>query len=141
MGLSIRKGSPVPLFLPAISAIYSSRIALPTPHLTSLTPNLQDVSNLHVRPHNTLKPAHLTRPSTGATGYIGGDVLYALTQSFHSSKITALVRSESKASLITSKYPSVTPVIGDLDSAASITKEVADADVVLRTFNYYKTMI
>jgi len=133
----MRKDSPVHLFLPSIDLVLLSQ-----PLISNLTyHNLQDVSNLHVCPHNTLKPAHLTHPSTGATGYIGGDVLYALTQSFHSSKITALVRSESKASLITSKYPSVTPVIGDLDSAASITKEVAEADVVLRTFNYYKTMI
>lgn len=71
---------------------------------------------------------------TGATGYIGGDVLYALTQAFKSSKITALVRSESKASLITSKFPSVAPVIGDLDSAAQITSEVSESDVVLRMY-------
>ncbi|KAL2834135.1 NAD(P)-binding protein [Aspergillus pseudoustus] len=68
---------------------------------------------------------------TGATGYIGGDVLYALTQAFRSSKITALVRNESKAFLITSKFPSVAPVIGDLDSAAQIASEVSEADVVL----------
>ncbi|PWY82673.1 NAD(P)-binding protein [Aspergillus eucalypticola CBS 122712] len=68
---------------------------------------------------------------TGATGYIGGDVLYALTQAFASCKITALVRSKKKASLITSRFPSVTPVIGDLDSAAQIASEVSEADVVL----------
>ncbi|XRM42714.1 hypothetical protein ABZX51_005925 [Aspergillus tubingensis] len=68
---------------------------------------------------------------TGATGYIGGDVLYALTQALSSCRITALVRSEKKASLITSKFPSVTPVIGDLDSAAQIASEASKADVVL----------
>ncbi|KAL4874366.1 NAD(P)-binding protein [Aspergillus karnatakaensis] len=68
---------------------------------------------------------------TGATGYIGGDVLYALTQTFRSSTIAALVRSESKASLVTSRFPSVTPVIGDLDSTAQIASEASQADIVL----------
>ncbi|KAE8326735.1 hypothetical protein BDV39DRAFT_193347 [Aspergillus sergii] len=69
---------------------------------------------------------------TGATGYIGGDVLFALTQTFRNSNISALVRSESRASQLTNKFPSVTPVIGDLDSTAKITSEASEADVVLR---------
>ncbi|KAB8223364.1 hypothetical protein BDV33DRAFT_200631 [Aspergillus novoparasiticus] len=69
---------------------------------------------------------------TGATGYIGGDVLFALTQAFRNSNISALVRSESRASQLTDKFPSVTPVIGDLDSTAKITSEASEADVVLR---------
>ncbi|OGM51251.1 hypothetical protein ABOM_000003 [Aspergillus bombycis] len=68
---------------------------------------------------------------TGATGYIGGDVLCALTQAFRSCKLTALVRSKEKESLITSRFPSVTPVIGNLDSAAQIASEASEADVVL----------
>lgn len=72
-----------------------------------------------------------TPTRTGATGYIGGDVLYALTEAFRSSKIMALVRNESRASLVTAKFPYVTPVIGDLDSTSQITSEAAEADVVL----------
>ncbi|KAK1145262.1 hypothetical protein N8T08_004415 [Aspergillus melleus] len=68
---------------------------------------------------------------TGATGYIGGDVLYALTEAFRSSKIMALARNENRAALISKKFPTVTPVIGDLDSTTQITNEAAEADVVL----------
>ena len=44
----------------------------------------------------------------------------------------ALVRNESRASLVSNKFPAVTPVIGDLDSTSRITKEASEADVVLR---------
>ncbi|KAB8074225.1 hypothetical protein BDV29DRAFT_156828 [Aspergillus leporis] len=67
----------------------------------------------------------------GATGYIGGDVLYALTQACRTSEISALVRNENRASLTTNKFPSVTPVIGALDSTTQITNEVPKADVFL----------
>lgn len=75
--------------------------------------------------------------STGATGYIGGDVLSTLARAFRGSKISALVRNEARASLITDKFPSVTPVIGDLDSAARISSEASEADVVLRELYVY----
>ncbi|KAB8264257.1 NAD(P)-binding protein [Aspergillus pseudonomiae] len=64
---------------------------------------------------------------TGATGDISGDVLGALTQAFRSCKITALVRSKKKASLITGRFPSVTPVIRNVDSAAEIASEASEA--------------
>ena len=44
----------------------------------------------------------------------------------------ALARNESRAALISKKFPTVTPVIGDLDSTTQITNEAAEADVVLR---------
>lgn len=44
----------------------------------------------------------------------------------------ALVRNESRASLVANKFPAVTPVIGDLDSTTRITREASEADVVLR---------
>jgi hypothetical protein len=122
----IRKVSPSIYFNQFIS--YSSSLQPLISHLTSQSTTCLESSCTSSQSTNTDSS---NTPSTGATGYIGGDALYALTQSFHSAKITALVRSESKASLITSRYPSVTPVIGDLDSAASITKEAAEADVVL----------
>ncbi|KAJ5126392.1 hypothetical protein N7448_005695 [Penicillium atrosanguineum] len=68
---------------------------------------------------------------TGVSGYIGGDVLYGLSKSNLASNIVALVRNESRAACVTEKYPSVTQLIGDLDSAAAIQNEVSQADVVL----------
>lgn len=44
----------------------------------------------------------------------------------------ALARNEERASLITSKFPSVIPVIGDLDSTTQIASKASEADVVLR---------
>lgn len=79
------------------------------------------------------KAVELTIQRTGATGYIGGDVLYGLTQALASSSIVALVRNEARASAVTDKFPSVTPLIGDLDSSTEIRKEVQKADVILRT--------
>ncbi|KNG91603.1 hypothetical protein ANOM_000146 [Aspergillus nomiae NRRL 13137] len=68
---------------------------------------------------------------TGAIGYISGDVLCALPQAFRSCKITALVRSNKKASLITGRFRSVTPVIRKIDSAA----EIAILDICYLTDN------
>ncbi|PLB53292.1 NAD(P)-binding protein [Aspergillus steynii IBT 23096] len=68
---------------------------------------------------------------TGVTGYIGGDVLYGISQALTSSSIVALVRNEARAAAVTEKFPSVTPLIGDLDSTAIIRQEAQEADVVL----------
>lgn len=72
--------------------------------------------------------------STGATGYIGGEVLHRLANSLLATEITALVRNQASAALITTRYPSVSPLIADLDSAKSIEKAASHADVVLREF-------
>ncbi|KAI9931697.1 hypothetical protein ASPWEDRAFT_66430 [Aspergillus wentii DTO 134E9] len=68
---------------------------------------------------------------TGVTGFIGGDVLYGLTQSLASSRITALVRNQGQAAAVTGRFPTVTPLIGDLDSSAEIQQAASEADVVL----------
>ncbi|PWY89197.1 nucleoside-diphosphate-sugar epimerase [Aspergillus heteromorphus CBS 117.55] len=70
---------------------------------------------------------------TGATGYIGGDALYALTSKYPSYSISALVRSPEKAEQVQAQYPSVRVVVGDLDDSALLEKESADADIVLHT--------
>lgn len=49
----------------------------------------------------------------------------------------ALVRNESRASLVANKFPAVTPVIGGLDSTTRITREASEADVVLRISSLY----
>ncbi|KKK24384.1 hypothetical protein P175DRAFT_0497912 [Aspergillus ochraceoroseus IBT 24754] len=67
---------------------------------------------------------------TGATGYIGGDVFYAVTQAHPDWQISVLVRNKEKGAQIASKYPKVRVVYGDLDSAGIIEEEVKNADIV-----------
>lgn len=69
--------------------------------------------------------------STGATGYIGGDVLASVASRFPAASITALVRDTAKAKPITDKYPHVQLQQGDLDSADVIEAAVKDTDVVI----------
>ncbi|KAJ9302782.1 hypothetical protein DTO271G3_156 [Paecilomyces variotii] len=67
---------------------------------------------------------------TGSTGYIGGEVLYVVSQAHPDWEITALVRSKEKAAQITSKFPNVKIAHGDLDSKDLIEEEVKKADIV-----------
>ncbi|KAL2010369.1 hypothetical protein VTN00DRAFT_6176 [Thermoascus crustaceus] len=67
---------------------------------------------------------------TGTTGYIGGDSLYTISQAHPDWELSALVRSKEKAEQLTSKYPKVRVVLGDLDSADIIEEEVKKADIV-----------
>ncbi|KAL8851724.1 MAG: hypothetical protein Q9221_003334 [Calogaya cf. arnoldii] len=69
---------------------------------------------------------------TGATGYIGGDVLYRLQQSnLSKSHISCLVRDAHKAKELSKSYPSVDIIQGDLDDSDLLEKEAKQADVVL----------
>ncbi|KAL5591679.1 hypothetical protein ACKLNR_013162 [Fusarium oxysporum f. sp. zingiberi] len=68
---------------------------------------------------------------TGATGYIGGDVLHTLLKSHPEYKVRALVRDVSKGAAITKSYSQVQLVTGGLDDADVIAQEAQDADVVL----------
>ncbi|KAJ5165309.1 uncharacterized protein N7500_007139 [Penicillium coprophilum] len=70
---------------------------------------------------------------TGATGYIGGDGLFVLAGAHPDWEYSALVRSKEKAAQVTSKYPQIRTVIGDLDSSELIEEEVKNADIV---FNF-----
>jgi hypothetical protein len=72
--------------------------------------------------------------STGATGYIGGDGLFAIASAHPDWQFSALVRSQEKAAQVTSKYPQIRTVIGDLDSSDLIEEEVKNADIVFRMF-------
>jgi nucleoside-diphosphate-sugar epimerase len=71
--------------------------------------------------------------STGATGYIGGDALYAVANTYPDLEITALVRNSDKGAKIAAQYAKVRLVYGDLDSTDLLTKEAANADIVLHT--------
>ena len=70
---------------------------------------------------------------TGATGYIGGDGLFVIANAHPDWQFSALVRSEDKSKQVTSKYPQIRTVIGDLDSSELIEEEVKNADIVFRT--------
>jgi nucleoside-diphosphate-sugar epimerase len=94
-----------------------------------------------------------TLSSTGATGYIGGDVLYMITKAHPDLEITAMVRRKSLASKIEQcthhskirnsdkgakvavQYPNVRLVFGDLENTELLTKEAAQADIVVNTAN------
>ncbi|SCO04396.1 related to nucleoside-diphosphate-sugar epimerase [Fusarium fujikuroi] len=68
---------------------------------------------------------------TGATGYIGGDVLHTLLKSHPEYKVRALVRDASKGAAITKSYSQVQLVTGGLDDTDVIAQEAQEADVVL----------
>ncbi|KAL2274546.1 hypothetical protein FJTKL_03120 [Diaporthe vaccinii] len=72
---------------------------------------------------------------TGATGYIGGDVLASIASQFPTASITALVRDTGKAKPITDKYPHVQLQQGDLDSTDVIEAAVQETDVVINAAN------
>lgn len=70
--------------------------------------------------------------STGATGYVGGDALYALVQAHSDYDITCLVRTSDKGAQVASQYSNVKLVYGDLDDTSLLEQEAQKADIVLR---------
>ncbi|KAI3394234.1 hypothetical protein diail_3009 [Diaporthe ilicicola] len=72
---------------------------------------------------------------TGATGYIGGDVLASIATQFPDASITALVRDIARAKPISDKYPHVRLQQGDLDSTDLIQEIVKETDVVVNAAN------
>lgn len=72
---------------------------------------------------------------TGATGFIGGEVLYRVINDFPEASVTALVRTEEKAKAVKSKFPTVSTVLGDLSSFDVLEKEYDAADVVITAAN------
>ncbi|KAJ5185787.1 hypothetical protein N7491_006342 [Penicillium cf. griseofulvum] len=71
--------------------------------------------------------------STGVTGYIGGDFLYAIHQAHPDWEYSILIRSKDKGAQVASQYPSARIVYGDLDSLDIIEEEVKNADIVYHT--------
>jgi N-acetyl-gamma-glutamylphosphate reductase len=70
----------------------------------------------------------------GATGYIGGDALYAVVQAHPEYEITALVRNSDKGAVVAKEYAKVKLVYGDLDSVELIEEESKKADIVCRKY-------
>lgn len=70
---------------------------------------------------------------TGATGYIGGDALYAIVKAHPEYEVTALVRNTDKGAQVATQYPKAKLVYGDLNSSSLLEEESRKADVVCRT--------
>lgn len=70
---------------------------------------------------------------SGATGYLGGEVLHRLTSTseHRNTVITCLVRDASKADLLRQTYPQVQILLGDLDDDEKIRQHSAASDIVL----------
>jgi len=69
---------------------------------------------------------------TGASGYIGGQVLAGLVRSEANFTISALLRDQDKANIVARAFPNVNLVLGDLDDVDIIDREASKADIVLR---------
>ena len=69
---------------------------------------------------------------TGATGYIGGDALFHISQQHSDLDLALLVRTEEKAKEVKASYANARIVLGDLDDSETIKREAAWADIVLR---------
>jgi nucleoside-diphosphate-sugar epimerase len=72
---------------------------------------------------------------TGATGYIGGDALYAIATAHPEYEITALVRNTDKGAKVASHFSKVRLVYGDLDDEDLIEKESAASHIVCNWAN------
>jgi len=74
----------------------------------------------------------LTIHSTGASGYIGGDILAELISKYPAHNYRLLVRSEKSGHKVKELYPQVTVIQSDLDDSELLTKESAAADIIIR---------
>ncbi|KAE8146809.1 hypothetical protein BDV25DRAFT_143342 [Aspergillus avenaceus] len=68
---------------------------------------------------------------TGASGYIGGNVLHLLLEKHPEYEVSVLVRDAAKGAKIAEVYPRVRVVQGELDSLAVVEEEARRADVVV----------
>ncbi|CEL11758.1 hypothetical protein ASPCAL14855 [Aspergillus calidoustus] len=66
----------------------------------------------------------------GVTGYIGGDVFYALHQAHPDWEYSLLICNKDKGAQVAKKYPSARIVYGDLDLLDIIEKEVKNANII-----------
>ncbi|KAF8253513.1 hypothetical protein K440DRAFT_625598 [Wilcoxina mikolae CBS 423.85] len=66
---------------------------------------------------------------TGATGYIGGSVFHHLTTSHPEYEFTVLLRAIPAG--FSEKYPNVSTILGDFDSASILSTAASEADIVI----------
>jgi len=72
--------------------------------------------------------------STGVTGYIGGDALYALEKAHPEYEYTAIVRDSDRGAPVAAAFPKIRLVYGTLDDLKLLEDESARADIVVREF-------
>ncbi|BCR95610.1 uncharacterized protein AKAW2_20550S [Aspergillus luchuensis] len=70
---------------------------------------------------------------TGASGYIGGDVLSVLVSKYPDLHYRLLVRSRDSGQKIKAQYPTVEIIQGDLDNSETLAAESARADIIIHT--------
>ena len=87
--------------------------------------------------YKNLSLRKLTSNGLGATGYIGGDALYALVHSHPEYEIACLVRNSDKGAQVASQYGKVRLVYGSLDDGDILGEEAKKADIVLSALAYY----
>ncbi|KAJ5972970.1 NAD-dependent epimerase/dehydratase [Penicillium vulpinum] len=68
---------------------------------------------------------------TGATGYIGGEVLHALQHAHPDYEIAALIRDNEKASKVLTAFPKIRVVLADLDDVEIVEEESRKANIVI----------
>ena len=69
--------------------------------------------------------------SVGGTGHVGGAVLDIISATYPEVELTVLVRDETKASRLVSKYSKVIPVIGNLDGLELLESASKNASIVI----------
>ncbi|RDW80711.1 hypothetical protein BP5796_05409 [Coleophoma crateriformis] len=70
---------------------------------------------------------------TGATGYIGGDILHELDNAHPDYEYTALVRDSERGALVAAAFPKIKLIYGTLDDVEVIEKAASEADIVVHT--------
>ncbi|KAJ5333911.1 hypothetical protein MYU51_018289 [Penicillium brevicompactum] len=68
---------------------------------------------------------------TGATGYIGGEILHVLQQANPDYDVSVLIRDQEKANKVLAAFPQVRVVLADLDNVDIIEEEARKANVVI----------
>ncbi|RPA89094.1 NAD(P)-binding protein [Choiromyces venosus 120613-1] len=72
---------------------------------------------------------------TGVTGYIGGTVFNSLAEKHPEFEYAVMVRSQEAAKRVMEKYPKVRVEIGDLGSEELLSRETANADIIINAAN------
>jgi putative NADH-flavin reductase len=83
-----------------------------------------------------LARANCKIPRTGASGYIGGDLLYLIAKRHPEYGVTALVRNTAQIETISRFSNNVQVVQGTLDDEGILEKEASEADIVLSNCCY-----
>lgn len=74
-------------------------------------------------------------PSTGVTGYVGGDIFHTLYNAHPDWDYTLLVRNSDRGVPVAAKYPTPKLIYGDLSASDVLSAAAAEADVVVHAAN------